>query len=213
MKINQLFIVSFAICLAFIGNLQAASFNCQKAGNFIEHTICNDTKISKMDDDLAVLYKNAMKNTKNKELLKQQQFSWIEERNSCQNVECLQNSYSKRVSQLSSNSISIAGNYHLNEASIKINQDLSFTYDNAVVYGDIDKGQVSVCFIEGKFTKVNKLFIWQGEEDDYQDDENEKCRLEVTQVSSNSINLTKKESNCNYYCGARAFIEDGIFRK
>jgi DNA-directed RNA polymerase subunit E'/Rpb7 len=77
--------------------------------------------------------------------------------------------------------------------------------------GDIDKGQVSVCFIEGKFTKVNKLFIWQDEEDYI--DENEKCRLEVTQVSSNSINLTTKESNCNYYCGARAFIEDGIFRK
>ena len=41
----------------------------------------------------------------------------------------------------------------------------------------------------------------------------QKCRLEVTQVGSNSINLTTKESNSNYYCGARAFIEDGIFRK
>ena len=100
MKINKLFILSFAVCLAFIGNLQAASFNCQKAGNFIEHTICNDTKLSKLDDDLAVVYKNAMKNTKNKEGLKQQQFAWIEERNSCQNVECLQNSYSKRISKL-----------------------------------------------------------------------------------------------------------------
>ena len=211
MKIDKLFILSFAFCLAFIGNLQAASFNCQKAGNFIEHTICNDTKLSKMDDDLAVLYKNAMKNTKNKELLKQQQFSWIEERNSCQNVECLQNSYSKRISQLNSSPNSIAGNYHLNEASIKINQDLSFTYDHAVVYGDIDKGQVSVCFIEGKFTKVNKLFIWQDEEDYI--DENEKCRLEVTQVSSNSINLTTKESNCNYYCGTKSFMEEGVFKK
>lgn len=212
MKINKLFILSFAVCLAFIGNLQAASFNCQKAGNFIEHTICNDTKLSKLDDDLAVVYKNAMKNTKNKEFLKQQQFSWIEERNSCKNVECLQNSYSKRISQLNSSPNSIAGNYHLNEASIKINQDLSFTYNHAVVYGDIDKGQVSVCFIEGKFTKVNKLFIWQDEEDNYHD-ENEKCRLEVTKADNNSIIITTKESNCNYYCGTKSFMEEGVFRK
>ncbi|MFV7790007.1 lysozyme inhibitor LprI family protein [Aliarcobacter lanthieri] len=213
MKIDKLFLIGFAIYLTLVGNLQAASFNCQKAGNFIEHTICNDKKLSKLDDDLALSYKNVMKSTKNKELLKQQQFAWIEERNICKTVKCLQNSYSKRISQLSSSSNSIVGNYHLHNASITINQDLSFSYDNFVVYGDIDEGKVAICLIEGKFTEVNKLFIWQDEED--YPDEYEKCRLEVTQIDSNSINLSTKESNCYHhsYCGMKAFMEDGIFRK
>ena len=77
--------------------------------------------------------------------------------------------------------------------------------------GLLISSQLIVSIGAGLVMLATKLFIWQDEEDYI--DENEKCRLEVTQVSSNSINLTTKESNCNYYCGARAFIEDGIFRK
>jgi uncharacterized protein len=37
----------------------AASFDCDKASTFIEKAICNNEEISKLDDELAVNFKNA----------------------------------------------------------------------------------------------------------------------------------------------------------
>ena len=71
MKISKMFFTLVG-SFALIGNLYGASFSCQKASSFIEHTICNDSVLSKLDDDLAISYKNALKNSSDKEQLKKE---------------------------------------------------------------------------------------------------------------------------------------------
>ena len=53
-------IVKIASMLSLLGVLStgatAASFNCAKAGNKIEHAICNDKELSALDSEMGKLY-------------------------------------------------------------------------------------------------------------------------------------------------------------
>jgi len=91
------------ITILFISsNLYAASFNCKKAGTFIEHTICGDDKLSQLDEDLSAAYKQARKDGDKNQIRKEQR-EWIKkERNKCQSITCLRGSYTSRISELSS---------------------------------------------------------------------------------------------------------------
>ncbi len=207
MKISKKFIGLIG-CFTLIGNLYGASFNCQKASSFIEHTICNDTVLSKLDDDLSITYKNVFKHSNEKEQLKKEQFDWINsDRNNCQTVNCLRQSYSNRISFLDSynnknndSQNNIVGSYALKESSITINSDLSFVYIN------VNPTNGNMCSIESqKFSKVNKIFIWQSEEAN--------CGLEITQTKSNQINLSTRGEECYYFCGMNAYIEEGNHKK
>ena len=207
MKISKMFFTVVG-SFALIGNLYGASFSCQKASSFIEHTICNDSVLSKLDDDLAISYKNALKNSSDKEQLKKEQFDWINnDRNMCQNVNCLRQSYASRIvyfdnltNKNSDNTNTIFGTYDLKESSITINSDLSFSYIN------VNPRNGNMCNIESeRFTKVNNILIWQSTETD--------CGLEIKQTKQNQINLTKRGEDCSYYCGMNAYIEEGIHKK
>ena len=78
----------------------AASFDCKKAGTTVENIICNDEKISKLDEVMADNYK-AMSHSNIGEGalkdLKQTQKEWIKERNNCANNNCIKTSYEKRI--------------------------------------------------------------------------------------------------------------------
>jgi uncharacterized protein YecT (DUF1311 family) len=77
----------------------AASFDCDKAATFIEKAICNNEGISKLDDELAVNFKNA-KNSISGDALQEliaTQKKWLSVRNKCTNDQCLIDSYSKRI--------------------------------------------------------------------------------------------------------------------
>jgi len=118
--------------LLISSNLYAASFNCKKAGTFIEHTICNDEKLSKLDEELAKAYKSAKKKT-DKNALKKEQRKWLKtKRKSCQDVKCLRRVYAERVDELNvygnSNTPTWAGKYNKGDADLSIENDLSFMY-------------------------------------------------------------------------------------
>ena len=88
--------------LLISSNLYAASFNCKKAGTFIEHTICGDDKLSQLDEDLSAAYKQARKDGDKNQIRKEQR-EWIKkERNKCKSITCLRGSYTNRISELSS---------------------------------------------------------------------------------------------------------------
>ena len=89
------------IILLISSNLYSASFNCKKAGTFIEHTICGDDELSQLDEDLSAAYKQARENG-NKSQIKKEQIAWIKkERNKCQSIACLRDSYTSRIGELS----------------------------------------------------------------------------------------------------------------
>jgi len=98
-KISKVAVITI---LLISSNLYAASFNCKKAGTFIEHTICGDAKLSQLDEDLSAAYKQARKDGDKNQIRKEQR-EWIKkERNKCQSITCLKASYTGRISELSS---------------------------------------------------------------------------------------------------------------
>lgn len=57
----------------------AASFDCNKAQSNIEQQICSDPKISALDDELALVYQNALKLVSDPAGLKKVQLKWMKE--------------------------------------------------------------------------------------------------------------------------------------
>ena len=57
MRKNAKIAALLAMGMVFSVNLSAASFNCAKASNKIEHAICNDKELSALDSEMGKLYK------------------------------------------------------------------------------------------------------------------------------------------------------------
>ncbi|WP_139786834.1 lysozyme inhibitor LprI family protein, partial [Desulfamplus magnetovallimortis] len=97
-KLIVIFIAGFVI----VGVVNAASFDCKKAGSIIEHIICSNEELSILDEELAKAYKNAKQHTDQK-VLKKEQINWIKtKRSDCKDVQCLRNVYVQRIEQLNS---------------------------------------------------------------------------------------------------------------
>jgi uncharacterized protein len=85
----------------FATTSQAVSFDCQKANSFVENAICQNQTLSALDDELATVYQAAQDASKNQEVLKKQQLSWLKnKRNVCQTNSCLEKAYKKRIAAL-----------------------------------------------------------------------------------------------------------------
>ena len=85
-------ITLFVICIACAGELSAASFDCSKASNKVERTICSVASISALDEKLAVAYKKAGSS------YKQSQRDWLKKRNKCgADANCLFIEYTARI--------------------------------------------------------------------------------------------------------------------
>ena len=96
---------------AIIGSVtltvNAASFDCGKAGTNIEKQICNSDQLSQLDEDLARKYKILMASVDEglKNDLKKDQKSWLAKRNSCNNSACIEEAYKSRINELCQNII------------------------------------------------------------------------------------------------------------
>ncbi|QQG34050.1 hypothetical protein ZPAH1_orf00288 [Aeromonas phage ZPAH1] len=78
-----------------------ASFDCSLAGTKIEHMICENDNINKLDEELNVLYKNARSNPS----VVSEQKEWIKMRNGVSTPRELENMYLSRVQELSSRAV------------------------------------------------------------------------------------------------------------
>jgi uncharacterized protein len=87
--------------LALLSIAQAASFDCSKAATTVEKLICGDTEISKLDDELSLVYKSALQNETLAATIRLTQKQWIKGRNHCQELACLKTSYQTRIRELS----------------------------------------------------------------------------------------------------------------
>jgi len=87
------------------------SFSCKKANSFIEHAICDNLQIARLDRKMARAYEMYWSaffyEDKRKSLekrLKKEQRAWIKKRNRCEYVKdyknCLVTSYKKRIKEL-----------------------------------------------------------------------------------------------------------------
>lgn len=93
--------IGVAGVIALPNALHAASFDCAKAAAPIEKLICADETTSKLDADLAGVYKAVMEKAENTDVLKQQQRAWLKvKRNACNDAACLAQVYQVRISEL-----------------------------------------------------------------------------------------------------------------
>ncbi|MDD2894136.1 MAG: lysozyme inhibitor LprI family protein [Halothiobacillaceae bacterium] len=84
-------------CLLLSAPAQTASFDCAKAGTKVEHIICDNSEISKLDDELAQAYKSALQDQVQLDAIKQAQKNWIKERNGCADAVCVKEAYEARI--------------------------------------------------------------------------------------------------------------------
>lgn len=78
----------------------AASFDCSKKLSACEKLICGDPKTSKLDEELAALYQEALAKTSQPDLLKLEQQRWIVKRNKSPSRLSVLSAYLKRVAEL-----------------------------------------------------------------------------------------------------------------
>lgn len=79
------------------GTAQAASFDCAKASTKVEHLICDNPEILKLDEEMAASYKAALQDQSKADSLRQAQKQWIKGRNACEDTACVKRTYESRL--------------------------------------------------------------------------------------------------------------------
>ncbi len=84
-------------CTSFAIGCHAASFDCAKAVSLTEMTICNDSVLSKLDDELSEIYKRAKVKAADQTAFQQQtKAAWKWREANCRSRDCLVNWYTQR---------------------------------------------------------------------------------------------------------------------
>lgn len=80
-------------------NPATPSFDCTKASNYVEKTICINPELAMLDGTLASEYEAASRMV-NKDILQRQQKEWLHSRNQCKDEQCIKNAYIQRSAEL-----------------------------------------------------------------------------------------------------------------
>lgn len=79
----------------------AASFPCHKASTYGEVAVCSDSELSRQDEELAVLYQEALARLPDPKMAQREQRNWLKEgRDQCRTVQCVRDAYTKRIDRL-----------------------------------------------------------------------------------------------------------------
>ena len=176
------------IMTSFSTTTYAASFDCQKATTLIEKEICTDNKLSKLDEQLAVIYKSTLKNSANPSAFKKQQRQWLKsKRNKCQTAACLKLTYQVRINSLLQTKsqkkiLNPVGQYQRKDQSATINISALVNGDlhvsgEAVLVINVEMGDVRTGMLDGAFPLDKKNLSLH-----YQDDTAEDgygCQLDI----------------------------------
>lgn len=91
------------LCVALLPlSAEAASYDCTRAATAAEIAICDNPGLSRMDEDLAVQYRDLMNQLppRRADRLRDDQRSWLTARNSCgADVRCLRARYQERLAR------------------------------------------------------------------------------------------------------------------
>jgi uncharacterized protein len=126
---------------------QGASFDCAKAGTKVEHLICDNPEISKLDDELDAQYKLALQDHTRAGATKFSQRQWLQERNRCSTAICLRDTYIGRIR-------------HLQDASRVVVQSNTTTIpDQSQIVSGNTQEEASVSNLpKGKFVLVQAMY-------------------------------------------------------
>ena len=98
-----LLIASAVAALSILSSVPAmtASFDCDRAASEVEHIICGDSGLSRLDEALAEAYRQALSSAAEPDALRSQQADWLRDhRDPCRHRHCLVSAYRQRVGWL-----------------------------------------------------------------------------------------------------------------
>jgi uncharacterized protein len=115
------------LCLGLMPSAWAATFDCNKASTFVEKAICSDSRLTRMDDQLGRLYKDALAASSNSAALKTEQKAWLSSRDQCKDSDCIMKAYADRISSLSpksaaAKSLDFTGTYKAANGGVIVQQ-------------------------------------------------------------------------------------------
>jgi len=116
--------IIFAILLLF-SFAHSASFDCRKASNWIENTICSDTELSNLDSRLGYLHgkvKNSITSPYYASQFKKESRRWLKKRNHCRNSSCIRQQYYYRITQLQKMMPNKTTHNSASDGTFKVNQ-------------------------------------------------------------------------------------------
>lgn len=103
---NLILVIFFLLVVA--GTAHSASFDCEKATSQVEKLICDNEGLSKLDESLNKAYLKALERPDIRKQMIESQRRWLKnERNACQNAECLKKAYQTRIKELGLSSYGI----------------------------------------------------------------------------------------------------------
>ncbi len=90
-------VIGFTLLTTISMLAHSASFDCQKAKSVNEKLICQDEDLSKLDDELAVIYKSAIaKSETPRDLITNQRTAWKQRETECSSKSCLLDWFAQR---------------------------------------------------------------------------------------------------------------------
>jgi len=138
--------MSFTILVAAT-YVSGGGFDCSKATTSVEKLICSDETVSKLDDELAKVYRQALHDISDKKELKSQQRTWGRKvRNSCKDIACLKLKYDEKISALKGSIADAASTFKNNKESPKTSTP--------------DKSKPSLV---GRWSPVSRAFLTEGD--------------------------------------------------
>lgn len=90
-----------ALALGASASTYAASFDCRAARSFSEKAVCQDDKLSALDDQLGSKYRRALAATSDRKTLtadRDSQWHWRQQ--NCRDIKCVLDWYERRISEL-----------------------------------------------------------------------------------------------------------------
>ncbi|HEY4250483.1 MAG TPA: lysozyme inhibitor LprI family protein [Roseomonas sp.] len=87
-------------CIANTQLAQAASFDCLRASTAVERLICADPRLSQLDDDLALAYRQALARAGDGQSLRSEQREWLRRRGACVDAACVAEAFTQRLALL-----------------------------------------------------------------------------------------------------------------
>lgn len=211
--LKTIWFFSNAMLLSF--SVQAASFNCQKAQEPLEHTICDNKTLSQLDSQLGTVYKNLLEKQSKKqvEFLKKAQRYWAfsrEEKCGSSNGSCLIDLYKQRLETLdffaskeyeTTETAKVSGIYHVEPMELLV-EALSETQLAVYISGAEPTNARWICDFSGQGTlQKNALHINADEH-----------VVNINLFGNQATVNTTGESEGSFFCGMGGSI-DGKYLK
>jgi uncharacterized protein/uncharacterized membrane protein (Fun14 family) len=124
----------FAMLLTLVpAHSNATSFDCAKASSFAEKSICTDSSLSHLDEQLNSDYVRALEEVPNKAQVRRDQRDWLRLRDNCKTGNCLAESMTDRRNALARTKVVQPTTAPTDRASTRVDQSATALLPNPVV--------------------------------------------------------------------------------